>query len=67
MDLEERGYRVAMPTCPKDRKQKQLTAEQANQTRLVTKVRYRVEVVNGKLKQNRLLDRVRPNIQAHTL
>jgi hypothetical protein len=66
-DLEEKQYIVAMPTCPTDRKQKQLTTDEANQTRLVTKVRYKVEVVNGKLKQNRLLDRVRPNIQAHTL
>jgi hypothetical protein len=66
-DLEEKQYRVAMPTCPTDRKQKQLTTEEANQTKLVTKVRYKVEVVNGILKQNRLLDRVRPNIQAHVI
>jgi hypothetical protein len=56
-----------MPTCPTDRKQKQLTTDEANQTRLVTKVKYKVEVVNGELKQNRLLDRVRPNIQAHVI
>jgi len=37
-----------MPTC-KAPNQKQLTTERANTSRLTTKVRYMVEVVNGKL------------------
>jgi DNA-binding NarL/FixJ family response regulator len=64
--LEEKGYIVAMPTCLPP-KRKIMTREEANHTRLITKVRYKIEVINGKLKQFRLLDRVRPNIQIHSL
>lgn len=64
--LEEKGYTVKMPECL-SKNQKQLTTEQANKSRLVTKVRYMVEVVNGKLKSFRLLDRVRPNTMVPSL
>jgi hypothetical protein len=64
--LEDKKYKVAMPTClPSNRKI--MTREEANQTRLITKVRYKIEVINGKLKQFRQLDRVRPNSQIHSL
>jgi hypothetical protein len=59
-ELEQKGYVVKMPTCAPPT-QKQLTTLQANETRLVTKVRWKVEDANGKIKQFRLLDRVRPN------
>lgn len=44
------GYEIYMPTC-KDFKEKQLSTIEANRTRLVTKVRFIVEVVNGIMKQ----------------
>ena len=44
-----------MPVCV-PLKQSQLTSLQANQSRLVTKVRYKIEVVNGILKRNKLLN-----------
>jgi hypothetical protein len=64
--LEDKKYIVKMPTClPPNRKI--MTREEANQTRFVTKVRYKIEVINGKLKQFRLLDRIRPNSQIHSM
>jgi hypothetical protein len=59
--LESHGFVVKMPTFL-NRKQKQLTCEQANQSRKTTKVRYAVEVAIGKLKSNyRYLDKVIQN------
>ena len=59
-ELEQKEYVVKMPTCVPPT-QKQLTTFQANETRLVTKVRWKVEDANRKIKQFRLPDRVRPN------
>uniref|UniRef100_T1KG68 DDE Tnp4 domain-containing protein n=1 Tax=Tetranychus urticae TaxID=32264 RepID=T1KG68_TETUR len=47
--LECSGYKVFMPAL-KAKKQKQFTTEQANDSRIVTKVRYAVEDVNGRVK-----------------
>lgn len=48
--LEELGYRVLMPAL-KGKHMKQLTAKAANDSRLVTKVRWPVEVIHGILGQ----------------
>ena len=59
--LEERGLKVHMPAfLPKG--QKQHTVEEANLSRLATKVRWVVESVNGRAKQWKMLDKVVPNI-----
>ena len=59
-EVLKNSYKVAMPVCV-PLKQSQLTSLQANQTRLVTKVRYKIEVVNGILKRNKLLNNKRFN------
>lgn len=46
-DLKNRGFIVKMPVCSTVA---QLTTQEANQSRLVTKVRYEVERVNGVMK-----------------
>ena len=58
--LEQRGFVVKMPTCTHSH-QATLTTQQANETRITTAVRWRIECINGKLKQYKLLDHVRPN------
>ena len=58
--LEQRGFIVKMPTCTHSHQAK-LTTKQANETRIITAVRWRIEYINGKLKQYKLLDKVRPN------
>ncbi|VDI44871.1 Hypothetical predicted protein [Mytilus galloprovincialis] len=58
--LEEFGIQTKMPSFLK-RNEKQLSVEDGNTTRLVTKVRWVVESVNGRIKQWRLLDKVLPN------
>jgi hypothetical protein len=50
-----------MPTCVPPR-QKQLTAQQANNDRLVTKCRWIVEAVNGRLKTFKDNDKIHPNV-----
>ena len=45
------------------RSQKQLSTEEANETRLVTKVRWVVESTNGRIKQWKALSNVKPNSQ----
>lgn len=47
VDLINRGFIVKMPTCSIN---PQLTTREANQSRLVTKVRYDVERLNGLMK-----------------
>jgi hypothetical protein len=42
-------------------RQNQYTTEEANKSRLITKVRWVVESVNGRIKQWRFLDKVVPN------
>jgi hypothetical protein len=42
-------------------RQKQYTTEEANKSRLITKVRWVVESANGRIKQWRFLDKVVPN------
>ncbi|XP_045173214.2 uncharacterized protein LOC123534842 [Mercenaria mercenaria] len=58
--LEERGIQVHMPSFLK-KGQKQHSCEEANQNRLITKVRWVVESANGRLKQFKLLDKVISN------
>lgn len=58
--MEENGFQVQMPFyLPRGKKQHSTT--EANISRMVTKVRWVVESVNGRLKQWRLLDKVVPN------
>ena len=58
--LEENGFKVEMPIyLPKGCKQH--STEEANLSRLVTKVRWVVESANGRIKQWKLLDKVVPN------
>lgn len=61
-DLIERGMRLEKPHChPPNTKDKALTWEQANRTRLVTKGRFIVEKTFGWLKQFKLIDHVWSN------
>ncbi|CAC5380103.1 unnamed protein product [Mytilus coruscus] len=57
---QEIGIQIKIPSFLK-RNEKQLSVEDGNTTRLVTKVRWVVESVNGRIKQWRLLDKVLPN------
>ncbi|XP_069130866.1 uncharacterized protein [Argopecten irradians] len=57
--LEGIGLKVEMPSYLTKGK-KQHTVEEANLSRLVTKVRWVIESVNGRLKQFRLFDKVIP-------
>ena len=58
--LEDQGYNVKMPFYLGKGK-KQHTTEEANKSRLITKVRWVVESANGRIKQWRFLDKVVPN------
>ena len=65
--VENLGYEIYMPTC-KDFKEKQLSTFEANKTRLVTKVRFIVEVVNGIMKQKfNYFNKTVPNTTLPTL
>ncbi|OXU18868.1 hypothetical protein TSAR_003947 [Trichomalopsis sarcophagae] len=56
--LENNGYTARMPYFL-DKNKKQLTFEQANKSRIVTKLRFVIEVVNGILKSKfRIFDHV---------
>ncbi|XP_061180161.1 uncharacterized protein LOC133188674 [Saccostrea echinata] len=60
--LDSLGIRCQMPAfLPKG--QKQHTTDEANTLRLVTKIRWIVESVNGRLKQWKFLQNVVPNTQ----
>lgn len=58
--LEERGLSVKMPVYLK-KGSKQHTTEDANASRLITKIRWIVESINGRLKQWRFFDKVVSN------
>lgn len=58
--LEENGFRMEMPSYL-ERGSKQHDTEDANHSRLITKVRWVVESANGPMKQWKLLDHVVPN------
>ena len=58
--LHLKGYQTYMPSFLA-KGTKQFTAETANQTRIVTKVRWVIESANGRIKQWRLFDKVLPN------
>ncbi|CAC5384487.1 unnamed protein product [Mytilus coruscus] len=60
--LEEMGVHSKMPSFLK-KGQKQHTVEEANSSRLITKIRWVVESVNGRLKLWRYLANVVPNTQ----
>lgn len=56
--LRERNYEVLIPTC----KRGQLTWQEANDSRIRTKLRWVIESANGMLKkQFKILDKVKPN------
>ena len=52
-----------MPTCSKE----QLTTAQANQTRLITKIRWTIEAINGTIKQFRALEKTRNSMLPHIM
>lgn len=58
--LEDLGIKSEMPAFL-DRGQKQLTTEQSNLSRLVTKIRWVVESANARLKSWKFFDKVLPN------
>ena len=58
--LEECGIKTHMPHFI-GKSQKALSTEEANETRLVTKVRWVVESANGRIKQWKALSNVMPN------
>lgn len=60
--LEDLGIHSEMPVFLK-KGQKQHTTEEANESRLVTKVRWIVESANGRIKQWKYLSNVLPNSQ----
>ena len=60
--LEECGIKTHMPHFI-GKSQKALSTEEANETRLVTKVRWVVESANGRIKQWKALSNVMPNSQ----
>lgn len=60
--LSKLGVKTEMPSCLKHG-EKQLPVEESNTTRLVTKIRWVVESVNGRIKLWKYLDRVLPNSQ----
>ncbi|XP_060081090.1 scavenger receptor cysteine-rich type 1 protein M160-like [Ylistrum balloti] len=59
--LQQLGIQTEMPSFSKQRKQH--TTGESNASRLVTKIRWVVEAVNGRLKTWKYLDRVLPNSQ----
>lgn len=62
--VESLGFRAEMPEYLK-KGQKQHTTEEANHSRLVTKVRWVVESANGRIKKWKALDQVMPNSQLY--
>ncbi|XP_033726743.1 uncharacterized protein LOC117316313 [Pecten maximus] len=60
--LTEMGIHTEMPRFL-SRGQKQFTTEEANSSRLVTKIRWIVESVNGRIKQWKFLQNIVPNNQ----
>ncbi|XP_076085751.1 uncharacterized protein LOC143056545 [Mytilus galloprovincialis] len=60
--LQEMGIQTKMPAFNK-KGESQLPVEDSNVTRLVTKIRWVVESVNGRIKSWKYLDRVLPNSQ----
>ena len=60
--LNELGIPIEMPAFL-DKGQKQLTTEQSNTSRLVTKIRWVVQSANGRLKSWKYFDKVLPNSQ----
>nr|XP_022290376.1 LOW QUALITY PROTEIN: uncharacterized protein LOC111102014 [Crassostrea virginica] len=60
--LEEMGIRAEIPSFMK-RGEKQLSTEDANLSRLVTKVRWVVESANSRIKRWKFLDKVLPTNQ----
>ena len=62
--LESIGFRTEMPDYL-NKGQKQHSTEEANHSRLVTKVRWVVESANGRVKKWKTLDQSMPNSQLH--
>lgn len=60
--LNEIGVHTEMPSFLK-KGQKQLTVEESNTSRLVTKIRWVVESANGRIKNWKYMDKVVPNSQ----
>ena len=64
--LESIGFRTEMPEYL-SKGQKQHSTEEANHSRLVTKIRWVVESANGRIKKWKALDQVMPNSQLHCI
>lgn len=61
-ELQAAGYIVKMPTCKSKGESKELTTDEANDSREITKLRFIVEYINGQLKSRfRLLDGIIQN------
>ena len=58
--LRSLGFQCEMP-CYLQKGQSQHTVEEANSSRLITKIRWVVESANGRIKQWKFLDKVIPN------
>jgi hypothetical protein len=64
--LENDGFEIQSPSfLPKT--EKQLPTYDANHSRLVTKIRWAVECVNGRLKSWKYFDKVVPNSDVHNI
>ena len=59
-DLNWFGYETKMPRFL-EKHQKQFTTTEANETRLITKIRWVIESANGRVKQWRFFNNVVPN------
>ncbi|CAF2050509.1 unnamed protein product [Rotaria magnacalcarata] len=58
--LEKYGYKVKMPFFL-NKNQSQFTTAEANETRLITKIRWVIESANGRVKQWQFFNKIIPN------
>lgn len=66
--LERKGFTVGIPEFIRKKSNKQLTTMQGNKSRLVTKLRYVIEVANGRMKNKwQLFSKIIPSILATNL
>ena len=64
--LEDDGFETKSPSfLPKA--EKQLSTSEANHSRLVTKIRWAVECVNGRIKSWKYFDKIVPNSDVHNI
>ena len=58
--LHKNNYQTFMPAFP-DKYSKQFSTRTANETRIVTKIRWIIESANGQIEQWRIFDKILPN------